>query len=338
MKFHPPTFWTEKYGRASAPITRALLTPLSWIYARATAKRIAKTTPFDPGIPVICVGNATAGGSGKTPVAAEILTMLRQNKINAQGLTRGYGGSEKGPVLVGKDHRAEHVGDEALLLSSRAPVWVAAGRDDGARTMAAYGAQAIVMDDGHQNPLLQKTLSLLVVDAVTGFGNGRVIPAGPLREPVSAALDRTDAVILMKPDRDFTPDEELLDELKGLPLIEAYLAPTSPMPKGKLYAFAGIGRPNKFFDSLRADGADLAEAVRFPDHHKYSEGELKHLLKLSREHKAQLITTEKDFVRLPDHFRQYVAVRPVRAVFMQENRLEQLLSPIIDLAKRGKRK
>lgn len=336
MKLSPPEFWNHKSGREAAPVLRTLLTPLSWIYAAATARRISTTTPMDPGIPVICVGNASVGGTGKTPVTAHILSMLLANKIRAYGLSRGYGGKEVGPVLVNKNHTASDVGDEPLLLSRYAPVWVAAGRDDGARAAAAKGAQALVMDDGHQNPLLQKTLSLLVVDAQIGFGNGRVVPAGPLREPAKTALSRTDAIVLMKPYKAFEPDADLLSQFGDLPVLPAYLAPTAPMPKGKLFAFAGIGRPNKFFDALRRGGADLADAIGYPDHHKYSDEDLECLQALAREYKAGLITTEKDFVRLPDAMKQFVAIWPVKAVFETENQLDLLLTPIIDSArKRG---
>ena len=336
MKISPPEFWNYRDGRRAAPVLRALLTPLSWIYAAATARRIATTSPMDPGIPVICVGNASVGGTGKTPVTAHILSMLLANKIRAYGLSRGYGGTERGPVLVTKNHSAADVGDEPLLLARHAPVWVSAGRDDGARAAAAKGAQALVMDDGHQNPLVQKTLSLLVVDAQVGFGNGRVVPAGPLREPASAALSRTDAVVLMKPYKAFKADDYLMAQFGDIPVLPAYLAPTAPMPKGKLFAFAGIGRPNKFFDALRRGGADLADAIGYPDHHKYSDEDLASLQALAREYKAQLITTEKDFVRLPAAMKQYVAVWPVRAVFETENQLDLLLTPIIDSARKRK--
>ncbi|WP_017931393.1 tetraacyldisaccharide 4'-kinase [Robiginitomaculum antarcticum] len=336
MRFQAPEFWTRTEGRDAAPGLRALLTPISWLYAYLTQRRIDKTVAYNPGIPVVCIGNVTAGGTGKTPVTAEILSMLRAQKIRAEGLSRGYGGTERGPVKVSSDHDAATVGDEPLLLSARAPVWVAVSRDDGARAMAASGAQVIVMDDGHQNPALEKTLSIVVVDAQTGFGNGRVMPAGPLREPVTRSLARADAVILMKPDRDFAASSALLKQLSGLPVIEAYLTPTAPLPPGPLFAFAGIGRPNKFFDALRAAGANVVEAMGFADHFAYSPADMAHLQAMAREYKAQLITTEKDFVRIPPSIRQYVAVWPVRCVFQDELAIERLLSPIIDSVKKGR--
>ena len=334
MKLNAPEFWNHKDGRGAAPVLRTLLTPLSWIYAAATARRIKTTSPLDVGVPVICVGNASVGGTGKTPVTAHILSMLLANKLRAYGLSRGYGGRERGPVLVNSNHTAADVGDEPLLLARTAPVWVAAGRDDGARAAVSKGAQVIVMDDGHQNPLLEKTLSLMVVDAQIGFGNGRVVPAGPLREPAKTALSRADAVVLMKPYKAFEPDRGLLAQFGDLPVLPAYLAPTAPLPKGKLFAFAGIGRPNKFFDALARAGADIVDAIGFADHHNYSDEDLKNLLALAREYKAQLITTEKDFVRLPAAMKQFIAVWPVKAVFETENTLDLLLTPIIDSARK----
>ena len=253
--------------------------------------------------------------------------------LRACALSRGYGGQEKGPLIVTEKHTAAQVGDEPLLLSRHGMVWIAAGRDDGAKAARAQGAQIIIMDDGHQNPLVKKTLSLLVVDAQTGFGNGRVVPAGPLREPAKAALSRADAVILMKPYADYKVDEDLRAELKPLPVIEAHLAPLAPPPSGKLFAFAGIGRPNKFFDALRRAGGELVEGIGYRDHYKYGIEDMQSLMELSGEYKAQLITTEKDLVRIPPSYRQHVAAWPVMAAFDDELTLRRLLHPVIDAAK-----
>jgi len=312
---------------------RTLLTPFSWIYAHTTAKRIRTTKSYDPGIPVICVGNAGVGGTGKTPVAAYLLESLNRMGIRTVALSRGYGGSEKGPTTVNEKHTAAEVGDEPLLLARQGPVWIAEGRDDGAKAAASHGAQVIVMDDGHQNPLVKKTLSLLVVDAETGFGNGRVIPAGPLREPVETALARTDAVILMKPTPAYKIDETLKAQLKGLPVVAASLmAKEKPRP-GRLYAFAGIGRPNKFFDHLKRAGADVVDGLGYADHYTYKDTDMMDLLELSGEYDAKLITTEKDYVRIPKSFRRHVTTWPVHVVFEDELTLRRILHPIISVAK-----
>ncbi len=331
----PPEFWNFTDGRESAPMIRLLLTPISWITAWMARRRFETTESYNPGVPVICVGNATLGGTGKTPVAIYLLKSLRRLGINVVGLTRGYGGSEKGPIPVLPKHSAEQVGDEPLLLAEHARVWVSAGRDDGARAAVSHGAQVIVMDDGHQNPQVEKSLSLLVVDAETGFGNGAVFPAGPLREKLSEALNRADAIILMKPAPEFEISERLKEQLKGKIILPAYLAPAAPPPKGKLYAFAGIGRPNKFFDSLRRHGAELVEAMAFDDHYKYKATDLESLFELASEYEAKLITTEKDIVRVPKGYRKGVSAWPVSVVFEDELTLRRLLHPIIERSRRG---
>ena len=329
----PPEFWNHREGRDAAPMIRALLSPISWIYGWAAARRLKTTESYDVGLPVICVGNATLGGTGKTPVVIYLLKSLRRLGIEAVGLTRGYGGQEKGPMPVHKNHTAADVGDEPLLLARHAPVWVSAGRDDGARAARSRGAKIIVMDDGHQNPQLEKTLTFLVVDAEMGFGNGCVFPAGPLREKLVPSLERADAVILMKPSPDYDIDEHLTQQLKGQIVIPAYLAPSSTPPKGKLYAFAGIGRPNKFFDSLRRHGGDIVEEMPYADHYKYKDEDIESLFLLASEYEASLITTEKDHVRLPKGYRKGVHSWPVSVVFEDELTLRRLLHPIIEQAK-----
>ena len=326
----PPAFWTKP----KADLRSKLLSPLGWLYNYFVARRIKTTTPLDVGIPVICIGNATLGGTGKTPVAIYLLKSFTRLGIGAVGLTRGYGGHEKGPVVVHSKHSAADVGDEPLLLARHAPVWVSASRDDGARAAKAYGAQVLIMDDGHQNPSVKKSLSLLVVDAETGFGNGCVFPAGPLRENLDAALSRTDAVILMKPAPDYIISKTLASQLKGQTVIPAYLAPSAPPPKGKLFAFAGIGRPEKFFNALRTHGGDVVNSVPYADHYKYKDEDIEGLFLLAAEYEARLITTEKDYVRLPKGYAKGVTPWPVSAVFEDELTLRGLLHPIIELARK----
>jgi tetraacyldisaccharide 4'-kinase len=329
-----PEFWNHKYGRDAALFLRTILRPLGALYAHSTAKRIANTTPYDPGIPVICVGNASVGGTGKTPIVAYLLESFNRMGIRAVALSRGYGGREKGPVLVHPKHTYRDVGDEPILLSRSGPVWIAAGRDDGARAARGRGAQTIIMDDGHQNPLLQKTLSLLVVDAEIGFGNELIFPAGPLREPIKAALARTDAVVLMKPTLDYQPGDELLEHLHGTLVLNATLRPKQDPPAGKLFAFAGIGRPNKFFDALIRSGAELVEGLDFADHHAYKDTDMKNLIDMAYEYKAQLITTEKDYVRIPTSWQKNVLVWPVSVQFEDELAVRRILHPLIEKLKK----
>lgn len=320
-----PRFWAadlDPYSRESAPLTRALLSPLSWIYAKATERNIASTTPYQAGIPVICIGNLTAGGVGKSPV----VSALRKRLIAATGkriatLSRGYGGSEKGPLKVDKSvHTARQVGDEPLMLAGSGESWVGVDRAEAGAAMVEAGVEAILMDDGHQNPNLYKDLSIIVVDTKARFGNGYVIPKGPLREPITIGLARADAVFLMG---DGPTPEEL--ETFEKPILRAKIEPCAPAPQGPLVAFAGIGRPEKLFDSLTSHGGDVRDSVPFPDHHPYRPDDLKWLRKLAADHDAQLITTEKDYARLPDADRSGLLTFPVEAVFEDEHKLDELI-------------
>ncbi len=327
-----PAFWRMDAPRGSAALTRALLSPLAALYGWIGQRRIDKTTPFDVGIPVICVGNITLGGTGKTPVSQTILARLQAMEKTPHALSRGYGGRLKGPVMVDPDvHTAADVGDEPLLLARSAPAWISRSRPQGADCAVRAQADLIVMDDGHQNPSLKKDLSLVVVDGVTGWGAGRVFPAGPLREKVSRGLSRADAVIVMTPGPDAEPGyRDLRLEDLEIPVLHAWLAPLAPPPPGKLLAFAGIGRPEKFFDSLVAAGGDVCDLADFPDHHPYSMADLNRLEILAKSHQAQLITTEKDWVRLPPDWRESVTAWPVRAEFANPAALDALLHRVID--------
>jgi len=321
----PPAFWQETEGRDAAFVLRALLTPLSWAYAAATAHRIATTEPFQASVPVVSIGNLTMGGTGKTPLVRLVRRLLVERGLAASCLARGYGGRLKGPVRVDVGaHTARDVGDEPMILAADGEMWVARDRPEGARAAIEAGAQALVMDDGHQNPTLQKDVRLVVVDADAGFGNGCVFPAGPLREPIVAGLKRADAVILMRsgPERvgeavDFLPWDG--------PLIEAWLAPLGEAPTGPLVAFCGIGRPKKFADTLKEMGADVTDLIPFPDHHPYQNQELQRLAALAEERGARLVTTEKDAVRLPPDFRARVEIIRVETQLADPGALANLL-------------
>jgi tetraacyldisaccharide 4'-kinase len=306
-----PDFWQRRGGLA------ALLAPLGAIYGWSVAIKARHARPYDPGLPVICVGNLTAGGSGKTPVALTVADLLRSKGQRPYFLTRGYGGKERGPALASRGHSAELMGDEALLLARTAPTIVARDRAQGAMLAKEKGASILVMDDGHQNFGLRKSLSLVVVDAQSSFGNGRQIPAGPLREPVHQGLARADAVIVMG---DGTP------ELGGFagPLLRAHLiAQAKPFAGRQVFAFAGIGRPEKFIASLEATGAHITGRCFFPDHHPYADEEIAQLRAIAGE--AVLVTTEKDFVRLSTVQRQGIKVLKIAAVFDDLATMERLL-------------
>lgn len=319
-----PAFW----GGSSGGIAPLLLAPFSAIYAGATARRMQRHGWQSP-VPVICCGNATAGGAGKTTVALDIGRRLADRGVNAQFLTRGYGGSLKGPVRVDPDrHDSTLVGDEALILAEVRPCWVSGNRGAAARVAVAAGAQALVMDDGLQNPTLEKDLSLLVIDGGFGFGNGRVIPAGPLREPVAAAAARCQAAVLIGKDE----SNSLAQLPPGLPVLRAKLVagPEAAMLAGQpVFAFAGIASPQKFFATLQESGAVVAGRESFADHYPYDEGDLKDLLAQAETLRALPVTTKKDWVRLPAQYRAKVTVVTIALAWEEPGAIENLLDPLV---------
>ncbi len=321
----PPEFWrADAKGRDAAYALRALLTPVSWAYEWAAAQRIRTTTPRHAPVPVICIGNFTLGGAGKTPVTRALRKKLGPN---AHTLSRGYGGRLEGPLRVTPDMDAREVGDEPLLHAADGPAWIARDRVAGALAAAQAGAHVILMDDGFQNPELGKDLSLVVVDAGFGVGNGQVFPAGPLRERLSDGLSRADAIILLG-ELDAEAEIEWLADFRK-PILSAHIKAIGAAPEGPLVAFAGLGRPEKFFDTLADLGGDIEEGVPFDDHHVFTQQDFELLDALMEDRNARLITTEKDFVRLPAEWRAKVLTLPIEARFDDEPALDALLAPIV---------
>lgn len=322
-----PHFWhvTDLQSRASAPLTRAVLWPISKLYAHFGARRIAKTNPHKASIPVICIGNLTVGGSGKTPVVMRVREYLTQKGLRASSLSRGYKGELKGPLKVDfAKHTAREVGDEPLMLACSGEAWIGADRVAASKAMVADGVQIIIMDDGHQNPTLHKDLSIIVVDGGNPIGNGKVFPSGPLREPVETGLARADSLLIIG-----GGEKQFTSPRADLPLHRAQITPRAPAPPGPLIAFAGIGRPTKFFDTLTQAGADLVETVPFPDHHAFSQSDLNLLTTLSKERGAKLITTEKDYVRLAPDQRDGILAFPI-TLTLSDEMLDQMLAPVMD--------
>jgi len=323
MKLSTPRWW---YIRDSnhARVTRTLLKPASWLWAAVTARRIAKATPVDPGVPVVSIGNLTVGGSGKTPVARETLRLLRAAGVEAQGLSRGYGGTLKGPLRVDPAvHTAADVGDEPLMLAIDSPAWISADRVAGAAAAVAAGAKTLVLDDAHQNIKLKKTLSLIVVDGETRgdewpFGDGSVFPSGPMREPLKAGLARAEAVVILLPADLPEADPELVATFGNRPVFIARLVPAGPPPSGPQVGFAGIAKPWKVERSLIAAGCELVDFAPFPDHADYRPEDLRFLAERAELHGAGLVTTEKDWVRLSPEWRAKVVSWPVVARFEDE--------------------
>lgn len=306
-----PGFWHGEPGLLSA-----LLSPLGLIYAGATRRRLAQGPRQRVGVPVICVGNLNAGGTGKTPVVIALAERLRDRGVVAHAVSRGHGGTLGGPVRVDeRRHSASETGDEPLLLAAFLPTWVARDRVAGAQAAVAAGAQLILLDDGFQNPGLAHDLSIVVVDAHVGFGNGRVIPAGPLREPVSAGLARADIVLSVGDAAAQARFSARWGQAVTLPRVSGSLEPLPmglPLKGLPVLAFAGIGRPEKFFQTLKAMGADIRATHALSDHQPLSDALMTRMLREARAIGAQVVTTEKDAVRLPSPLRAQVMTVPVR--------------------------
>jgi tetraacyldisaccharide 4'-kinase len=310
---NPPKFWLKRSSFLSF-----FLMPLGWVYGSIVFLRLRLTLSTKVKVPVICVGNLTLGGAGKTPVTL-FLAKFFQQKIMVGILTRGYGGSLEGPVKVEKFHKAQDVGDEALLLAKSTPTWVSQDRVKGAQMMVSEGIQLILMDDGFQNPGLSKDLNLVVVDGFYGFGNRQVFPSGPLREFLGIGMGRADAFILMG------ENSCVLDKAKK-PMFRATLVPTKSLPSKQAYfAFAGIGVPDKFFNSLKREKLNVLGTEAFSDHHPYTDGEFKQLLKKARNLDAQLLTTEKDWLRLTPAQRKLVVCFPIEVKWESVEALEKFL-------------
>jgi len=318
-----PEFWYPEEGRHAGPLPW-LLAPFAACFIFAGWLRQRFVRPCRASVPVICIGNLTAGGAGKTPAALALMARLRDKGIKAHFLTRGYGGHLSGPVRVDQtSHGARDTGDEALLLAASAPCWVARNRKAGALAAASAGAELLILDDGFQDPHLEKDLSILLIDAQRGFGNGWVMPSGPLREPIQNGLARADAVVIIGDGGNFSDF--------GKPRLHAHRQLCNPeaLRGRKIYAFCGIGAPQQFFEMLRNAGAVLTGTQMFPDHHPFTDQQINAILARAEEDGAAAVTTQKDWVRLGPAARQRITAIGMEMVFDDEAALAQLLEKVL---------
>ncbi len=292
-----PTYWKNKN------LISLTLYPLGFLYGIATQLRLKYKRSHKVSVPVICIGNLTAGGTGKTPVAISIASILQQQGLNPFFVSRGYGGNLKNILVDSTKHTPQQCGDEPLLLAQQAPVVVNPDRFAGANTAINNGANIIIMDDGFQNPTLHKNLSFLVFDGNFGLGNEFCIPAGPLREDITEGLNRANATIIIG------EDKYNLKQRFALPCFCGKIKPHPQNHKNKkVIAFAGIGNPQKFYKSLHECGLEILNTYDFPDHHYYTDTELKKLIDIAEKNKALLYTTSKDFVKIPTYLQQHFKV------------------------------
>lgn len=316
-----PAFWERQGWRSTA------LLPVAALYGAISSALRRRQPVYDAPIPVICVGNLTTGGAGKTPTVIKIIQLLQEGGSIVHAVSRGYGGSEIGPLAVEVGtHEAAQVGDEPLLIASYAPTWIARDRAAGVQAAVKAGAEIVILDDGFQNPSVAKDLSFVVVDGGYGFGNGKGIPAGPMRERVEAGMARADALILIG-----EPNSPWPDVFHGKPVLRASFEPRFSgisLDGARVLAFAGIGRPEKFFDTVRQQGATIVDREAFPDHFVYNRPLIERLMARAEAQDLMLVTTEKDIVKLPSEFLGKIWPIPVSLQFNDENEVWRLLSNV----------
>ncbi len=309
-----PTFWNKKN------LFVYCLLPFSWIYHCVTTLRFKLKKPYKSHLPVICIGNLTAGGTGKTPVSIAIADILKQKGKNPFFISRGYGGKVKNIIVYNYNNCAKDVGDEPLLLSKIAPVSINSDRAEAAKLALKGGANSLIMDDGFQNPGLYKDISFLVFNGKLGIGNGAVIPAGPLRETFTSGIKRASALIIIG------NDETDIAKKTDLPVFFADITEEQPNIKNKnIFAFAGIGYPEKFYNSLKKVGLNVVNTQDFPDHHFYTEKELNKIIETAQKQNLEIFTTSKDFVKIPTNMQKHFNVLNIKINWRNQKSVEDFI-------------
>jgi tetraacyldisaccharide 4'-kinase len=320
MPLTPPKFWDQPKTCFSY-----LLEPLSWLYRTGAALHKFFQRPYRASVPVVSIGNLVLGGAGKTPVTIALAQKLQIMGFTPHIISRGYGGFITGPIQVNLTHHESHqVGDEPLLLAKYAPTWVSKRRQAAVNLAIESGADILLLDDAHQNYTLEKDLSFVVINSVQGLGNGRVFPAGPLRQPLKSGLKNTTAVVFITQNNDPLPDYL---RSHSCPVIRARVIPIDPKPCAVI-AFAGIGHPEKFRQTLLEAGYEIKAFLPFPDHYPYKDEDLRTLRMRARAERACLITTEKDAMRIPPTSREDVLVLSMKLVFASDTMVESLFKKL----------
>jgi tetraacyldisaccharide 4'-kinase len=320
-----PKFWYLK----KVTLLSQILYPLSLLFRLGTKLRNITSHAERFSFPVICIGNIVVGGAGKTPVAIKIAEILKIAGYKPHFISKGYAGLVKKSTLVELWHSPKSVGDEPLLLSQIAPTWVGIDRNNSIQLAKNKGADCIIMDDGFQNPTIHKDFSIIVINASQEFGNEKVMPAGPLRENIKKGLSRTNLIIVIG---------EIKDSLQKnipahIPIIQAKfkINNENKIFKGqKITAFAGIAYPEKFFTSLKEQGGKIIKEITYPDHHIYDENDLLSLAEIANKTQSILVSTQKDFVRIPKSYRALVNTLEGKISFEKENIIKEILINIIE--------
>ena len=327
MILKTPQFWYRDKGTAAPPLEK-MLEPISYLYELGYRLHQNSRDAAEAGLPVLCIGNIVAGGTGKTPTALAIMDIIHKNSLAKKPffLIRGYGGGEVGPLLTDPaKHTAWDTGDEALILSKAAPTIVAIDRIGGAELARRKGADLVLMDDGLQNPGIRKDIRIIVINGEMGFGNEKILPAGPLREPLETGIARADAFIFLGADTRGVRDKLPQDK----PIFEAILCPAFGKlpPQDKAYiAFAGLGYPEKFFKFLKEDlRFNIVDTVKFSDHYPYNETDIRNLAQKAQTAGAELLTTEKDMMRIPAIEGITIYTLPIELAWSDEAALTQFL-------------